>query len=465
MYKIFLVVFAAFFHFSANAQTAPTYEYEEPSCVILGQRPTAWSEKNLATWLAASPSYAGSYLSVPGHFSGTSTIYCTGTIARMFNGAPNGSGGMSTQAICNVAQGWAIDPPSKTCRRIYVPPTCPAGQTRSKTWSVGWSATATPTGSEPLVTPPSQYCDGSCLAMIATVDAAGVDTSPSANGSFEMTADVTYSTTGQTCTDQTPQPPVPDPPPPADGGGDGDGTGDGDPNGDPDPDVDPGDGPADPNDSDGDGIPDSEEPGDAGSDGGSSSVTCTLTQQELGACSCTTEQQAAGSCSTGPATGSCTREQSIAGLCSCTTPTGEATTCSGGSGGGDPNAPDTGSEAVCGGPGLPACTVQILEAQAYDGGKYVDKISEVAKTIENAIDNDSTYWNKVKTYLSKTAAELTGWTWTFTLPTGCTPFVMAGYGLSIDVCQFQPMIHDIMGLLWSLATIGFLIRLFLWGID
>lgn len=50
----------------------------------------------------------------------------------------------------------------------------------------------------------------------------------------------------------------------------------------------------------------------------------------------------------------------------------------------------------------------------------------------------------------------TSWTWAFTLPTGCTAFAtpaFAPYIESIDVCQFQPEIHDLMSMVWIGAAI------------
>ena len=91
----------------------------------------------------------------------------------------------------------------------------------------------------------------------------------------------------------------------------------------------------------------------------------------------------------------------------------------------------------------------------HEGDKVTDLVKE-----------DGTFWTQVKTYLQKTSNELTGWTWTFQLPTGCTPYNMgSAYSFTIDVCQFQGTIHDLMSFFWILATIYGLYRLFIWGID
>ena len=91
--------------------------------------------------------------------------------------------------------------------------------------------------------------------------------------------------------------------------------------------------------------------------------------------------------------------------------------------------------------------------------KHGDQITDLAK-------EDGTHWTKVKQYLQKTASELVNLNWTFSLPTGCSPYNLgAAYNIVIDVCQFQPTIHDIMTFMWVLATFFGLYRLFIWGID
>jgi len=48
------------------------------------------------------------------------------------------------------------------------------------------------------------------------------------------------------------------------------------------------------------------------------------------------------------------------------------------------------------------------------------------------------------------------WTWTFALPATCSPIPLTAFAPfieSIDVCQFQPVIHDLMSLVWIAAAI------------
>lgn len=49
----------------------------------------------------------------------------------------------------------------------------------------------------------------------------------------------------------------------------------------------------------------------------------------------------------------------------------------------------------------------------------------------------------------------TGWGFSFALPTGCSPIAMpafAPYLTAIDVCEWQPMIHDLRSLVWIAVT-------------
>lgn len=57
---------------------------------------------------------------------------------------------------------------------------------------------------------------------------------------------------------------------------------------------------------------------------------------------------------------------------------------------------------------------------------------------------------------SAKATEAPGWTWTFALPTGCTSLTLPAFSEfmgSIDVCQFQPMFHDVISVLWVVGAI------------
>lgn len=44
------------------------------------------------------------------------------------------------------------------------------------------------------------------------------------------------------------------------------------------------------------------------------------------------------------------------------------------------------------------------------------------------------------------------WSWSFQFPTGCTPLVMADFGVTINPCEWQSMIHDLMSMIWIIST-------------
>ena len=111
--------------------------------------------------------------------------------------------------------------------------------------------------------------------------------------------------------------------------------------------------------------------------------------------------------------------------------------------------PDDGKEqANCGAPGQPKC--RIDETGTPNGSdvknKLTDDVNKAADQQKAEIEN-----------ASKLKAD--GWTFSFALPSGCTALTLAGYqipgqgALSIDVCKWQPMIHDVMTMLWLICTV------------
>ncbi len=111
--------------------------------------------------------------------------------------------------------------------------------------------------------------------------------------------------------------------------------------------------------------------------------------------------------------------------------------------------PEEGKEqANCGAPGQPRC--QIDESGTPNGGdskdRLIDAVNKAADDQKAAIEN-----------ASKLKAD--GWTFSFALPSGCTALTLPGYqipgqgALSIDVCKWQPMIHDVMTMLWLICTV------------
>lgn len=105
--------------------------------------------------------------------------------------------------------------------------------------------------------------------------------------------------------------------------------------------------------------------------------------------------------------------------------------------------PEEGKEqAACGAPGQPKCSIN--EAGTPDGKNAFDSSNA-------GLEEGKKGWiaeiEKVKDLTAP------GWTWTFQLPSGCTALSVPAFNLTLDVCQFQPIIHDIMSMLWAIATV------------
>lgn len=98
----------------------------------------------------------------------------------------------------------------------------------------------------------------------------------------------------------------------------------------------------------------------------------------------------------------------------------------------------------CGLPGTPPCKIDETgtpSAQTADQSKLQQ--------------HETTLKGKLGEIEGKAAPE---WSWTFALPTSCSAFSMgAGYALlglpTVDVCQWQSIIHDLMSMVWVIATV------------
>ncbi len=110
---------------------------------------------------------------------------------------------------------------------------------------------------------------------------------------------------------------------------------------------------------------------------------------------------------------------------------------------GTTNKPEEGKEqAACGAPGQPKCRIDESGTPSGQGdfdaaNRGVDEtregwLAEITKAQELQVD---------------------GWTWTFQLPSGCTPLELPAFNMSLDVCRFQPVIHDIMSMVWLICTV------------
>lgn len=124
------------------------------------------------------------------------------------------------------------------------------------------------------------------------------------------------------------------------------------------------------------------------------------------------------------------------------------------SGSGPRGEPGEDGTAVCGAPPLPACNVKLDEtgvpAEGTASGRFTQGNTDVdaVRTDAQGAINDAR------------DGDLPGWTWTFSLPSACSPYPLEAFGFDIDVCQFQPIIHDLMSMLWLAAGVFGLVSLF-----
>lgn len=122
----------------------------------------------------------------------------------------------------------------------------------------------------------------------------------------------------------------------------------------------------------------------------------------------------------------------------------------GGSGSGTVKTPEPGEEqAACGAPGQPPCRIDET-GTPRDGASKFDGASRSA---------DETKDGFLDAITSAKEIEAPAWTWTFQLPSGCAPVALPAFDMELDLCQWQPMIHDLMSLVWIAATIWFSIGL------
>lgn len=134
---------------------------------------------------------------------------------------------------------------------------------------------------------------------------------------------------------------------------------------------------------------------------------------------------------------------------------GPASAAVGRGGTGERGEPGEDGTAVCGAAPLPPCAVKVDESG-----------TPAEATAEGRFSQANTDLGKVQTDAQGAFGDieditLPSWTWTFAFPTGCTPLVLPAFDdFEIDVCQFQPIIHDLMSVIWVIAGIWGLIALF-----
>lgn len=100
-------------------------------------------------------------------------------------------------------------------------------------------------------------------------------------------------------------------------------------------------------------------------------------------------------------------------------------------------------EMPCGIAGTPPCGVKVDEtgvnsdsSTVFDAAK--SNIDEVEQAAKDALGDGG----------PARSIQAPQWSWTFSLPSGCSPYPLEPFGMSVDVCAFQDTIHDLMSLLW-----------------
>lgn len=110
---------------------------------------------------------------------------------------------------------------------------------------------------------------------------------------------------------------------------------------------------------------------------------------------------------------------------------------------------------TCGLPGTPPCAI---DDSGVPGQPQVDaamsaKPKDIQKDIDDIARNPVGFFPKFPTL-----------NWAFALPTGCAQIPTPAFApalTSIDVCQFRPMFHDIMSVVWTLGGLFGAISLFM----
>jgi len=122
---------------------------------------------------------------------------------------------------------------------------------------------------------------------------------------------------------------------------------------------------------------------------------------------------------------------------------GSSTPGAGGSGTGSAGTTDKPRD-PCGLPGTPAC--RIDETGTPNGvGSYDAATTALNANKQSAIDQVNS--------AAGSSGKDTSWGFGFNLPSGCSAVPMDGYGFSVNVCQWQGTIHDLMSMLWIAATL------------
>lgn len=108
----------------------------------------------------------------------------------------------------------------------------------------------------------------------------------------------------------------------------------------------------------------------------------------------------------------------------------------------------------CGLPGTPPCKIDE-SGTPPPGDANFDAAEAEIETFKSGL------YEALQAKLDEIQHE---WSWTFQLPTGCAALqfdTRVGPVVDIDMCEFQPMIHDIMAMLWAAAGVFGALMIFL----
>lgn len=119
-----------------------------------------------------------------------------------------------------------------------------------------------------------------------------------------------------------------------------------------------------------------------------------------------------------------------------------------------PSKPAEGEDLECGLPGTPPCKIDEGDTPSTDAAEFNRAEQEIEDFKSGLLANIQAKLDEI----------LHEWTWTFQLPTGCASLMfdtLVGKVVEIDMCQHQPMIHDIMSMVWAAAGVWGALMIFL----
>lgn len=109
----------------------------------------------------------------------------------------------------------------------------------------------------------------------------------------------------------------------------------------------------------------------------------------------------------------------------------------------NPNSPQQ-EDLECGLPDKPPCKID-------EEGTPEPPVNDAEQTVRDLFSE----WQACIDDIQACLPQLPDISWTFSLPSGCSPIPLPGFekwGLSsVDICPYQPMIHNIMSMLWAAA--------------